>query len=484
MKKFLVLFFLVAFAYCAKSQDFLGYNYGNYQTAGGMIFNPASIAGSRYKANVNILSVNVGLTNNAYQIRKKSLFGNYDDWSEGHDFSKINSSGSKDLNFNLDILGPSFMIDLGEKIGSFGFSTRLRFLLDEKNLDNNIFQLFGNSDENFFGKRHTQNDLRLDAHGFVDMGLTYARTVWNTENHVIKGGITAKYILGGVGASVKINNLEVEIDDELSEDMVKTLRGDLSVVYSEGIDDLINGDGVLSSIGNGSNGSLGLDFGVEYEWYKDGKKVNPANSRWTKNVTPYTLKASVSVTDIGRIKYSSSAYAGSYTINDLADYPVTDLDYDSDWSLSDYLSNMESKGIISHKDNESSYKMSLPTVLRANVDYNAYKMLYVNAGMVLNLTSKNKYAAHMANYFYVTPRFEYKWLNIYSPVSVSSNGNAHWGFGINAGAFFIGSGSVLSNLFSSNIKGVDVHFGFAVPITKKDKTSKNKGKDIFEIPEN
>jgi len=471
MKKLSIILLFIASAFSANSQDFLGYNYSNYQTAGGMVFNPASIADSRYRANINIFSLNAGLTNNAYEIRKRSITSS-DGWSEEYDFKKINSTGTKDLNLNIDAIGPSFMLNLG-KIGSIGISTRMRLFVDEKNLDNNIFQLFGNSDANYFNTLHKQDNLMLDVHAFADFGLTYARTVWNTENHVIKAGATGKYVIGAGGGSLRINNLQVELDDNFSEDMVKTLSGDITVVYSDGIDALINGnDNFFSTLGNESNG-IGFDFGVEYEWYKDGKKVNPANSFWTKNITPYTLKASISITDIGSVKYNSSEYAKSYRIN-MANKPVSDLDFQSDWTFSEYFDYLKTEGILTPLDDLSSYKMNLPTVLRANIDWNAYKMIYVNAGTVLSLNGENKFSTRHANYVYITPRFEHKWISIYSPFSYSSQGTSHWGLGFNFGAFFVGSGSALSNLFSSNIKGVDAHFGFAVPIFKKNKEKKTQ----------
>jgi len=53
MKKLSIILLFIASAFSANSQDFLGYNYSNYQTAGGMVFNPASIADSRYRANIS-----------------------------------------------------------------------------------------------------------------------------------------------------------------------------------------------------------------------------------------------------------------------------------------------------------------------------------------------------------------------------------------------------------------------------------------------
>ena len=61
-----------------------------------MVFNPPSMACSRYKVNVNIASVNIGVSNNAYEFNKKSIFRG-DDFSEGTNLNKSNNSFTKEL---------------------------------------------------------------------------------------------------------------------------------------------------------------------------------------------------------------------------------------------------------------------------------------------------------------------------------------------------------------------------------------------------
>ncbi len=476
MKKLLLLSFVLLCVGAVNAQDFLGYNYSNYQTVGGMVFNPASIAGSRYSVNVNIFSFNLGAINNGYELRKKSIFdGNLDNMEEGVDFFKIDNSAKKNMFFNVDMLGPSFMVDLGPKAGAFGVSSRVRFIVNEKNLDNDIFQLFGDANANYFGVPYTQDNLMVDAHGFADIGLTYARVIWQNEQHTVKGGFTGKYVIGIAGGSARINNLNVEVDEELSTDMIRTLQGNMTMLYSAGLDK-VAGDfeaGDLLDYAEKS-GNFGMDLGLEYEWYREGARSVPAPDRdsWLENCrTRYLLKASVSVTDIGKVKYSASKNATNYTINNLAaDYPVSDLDLD-DRSLDEYLDYLQSKGIITETSMPHDYKVNLPTTLRMNVDWNMYKRLFVNAGATVSLLGKG-YGGRYSNYYYMTPRYESKWFSVYSPIAYNSLKQVSWGIGFNVGPFFVGSGSVLSNLVSDNIKGADIHIGFSIPIFKKKPSSK------------
>ena len=137
MRKILLFVILFTIAYNSYSQDFPGYNYSNYQTAGGMLFNPASIAGSRFHVNVNLLSVNAAVASNAYELNKSSVHRIFkgDDLFENEDYFESRSSDKKHLFVNTDVIGPSFMIDFGRKAGAIGVSSRVRVLGNVKGLD-------------------------------------------------------------------------------------------------------------------------------------------------------------------------------------------------------------------------------------------------------------------------------------------------------------------------------------------------------------
>lgn len=476
MRKFLLFVILFAVAYTSYSQDFPGYNYSNYQTAGGMLFNPASIAGSRFRVNVNLLSANVAVVNNAYELRKSSVHKIFkeEDLYEEEDYFESRSSGKKHLFFNTDIIGPSFMIDMGRKAGAIGLSSRLRVLGNVKGLENDIFQLIYNSDNsNYFDKLHSQNNLLMDEHAFADFGLTYSRIVWDNASHVIKAGVTAKYVVGLAAASEHIDNLKVEVRKDISADMLKQMQGSISVMYSGNIDRIMNDDfdwnweNIKDAVEK--KGSLGIDFGVEYEWYRDGNRTVPETSRRDRMqnaLTRYTFKVSASITDIGSIRYAAADNSANYTVSLPTELPSSTLEPDGR-DFSDYIDYLKGLGVITEDAGKGKdYKVSLPAMFRANVDFNAYKALYVNAGAALNLLGNSKYGGRYGNYYYLTPRFETKWFSAYSPLSYNSLKQFNWGFGINVGVFFIGSGSILSNLMKSNLTGADIHFGFSVPIFK------------------
>ncbi len=100
-----------------------------------------------------------------------------------------------------------------------------------------------------------------------------------------------------------------------------------------------------------------------------------------------------------------------------------------------------------------------------NVDYEIYKKIYINGDILLNmLATSNPVSPNYVTTFTVTPRLEKKWVSVYSPVSYSANGQLNWGAGVRLGPLFVGSGSVVSNLFKNRVQAADAHIGLTIPV--------------------
>ncbi len=451
-----------------KAQTYVGYTYNNYESASGMIFNPASIAGSNYKFDVNLFSLNSTFGTNAYTVNRSSLFKfDFSNWTEGKDYTKLDSSDPKDLWMNVDVIGPSFMVSLSPK-HSIGFSSRMRFLANENNLSNDIFQLIGSDKDNaIYGQTFTQDNQSMYIHGFADLGLTYARVLYENRNHTLKGGITAKWVLGLGSGSLRSDNIKVNLQDA---SYITQLQGDVSTAYSKGIDDLVAGD--IDNIFDYIDAKgFAMDIGAVYEWTSETNRAAAENGTWFIPTT-YKLRAAISVSDLGnRLNYTTSTNSGNYNVNmNGVSTDVLNLD---DRSLDEYISDLENAGYVTMSSDQS-LKMSLPTLLRANVDWQAWKRIYVNLDGAFSLVGKNTVGARYISSYAVTPRYESRWFSIYSPVSYNAKKDFGWGIGFNVGVFYIGSGSVLSNLIKSDIKNADVHVGIHVPIFRAKASKKEK----------
>ncbi len=447
----------------ARAQNFTGYQYNNYQTVGGAIFNPANIANSRYKFDINLFSVNAAGGTNAYSVKRSSLFKmNFNDWEEGKDFTKVNSGGKKNAFTNFDLIGPSLMWSIDQK-NSVAVTTRVRGLASERNLDNSVFQLMGNSNPDFFNLNLAQNNLRTNVHGFADIGVTYGRVLVENEHHLLKGGVTAKYVVGFIGGSATADDLDVNMKDEYN---FNNIRGNINVLYSKGLDQVSssNNENISWSNLNKSHG-VGFDLGAVYEWRPNGNFADDAeNIAWlSKTRSSYKLRASLAVTDIGSVKYALSNNAKSYHLEG-SDLSRDDFDMYDNETIDEYLNRLQIKDLLVAQGLPSSYKVKLPTALHANIDWQAVQNFFVNVNADLNLLGRNSYGAGYISSIAVTPRYETRWLGVSMPFSYNTYNNFNWGVGFNVGVFYIGSGSILSNLVKKNIGGADAYAGVHIPI--------------------
>ena len=277
------------------AQDLIGYNYNNYIGVNGIVSNPANIAASRYKFHMNLLTVNAYAGSNAYEFSSKKFFKlQTSNWQEGVDFRKITTDEKKNAWTNLDILGPSFMVNLKTK-GALGVTTRFRTIVNAYNFSSGSFNTIGNVDTAVFGKDFSEKNVWMNASSLADVGITYAKIFKNANKNFLKGGFTVKYIQGFANAQLRIDSLDVNITDA---DNIQKLHGSGSMLYSENIDRLTDGTAFnpLNEIGF-STGTFGLDLGFVYE--RRSGKFNPqyGTLKALFREIPYDYRISVSVTD-------------------------------------------------------------------------------------------------------------------------------------------------------------------------------------------
>ena len=468
MKKSLVLGLISCVPLFGLSQQFTGYTYDNYSGVHGIMQNPATVAGSKYKVNINFFSMSMLAGNNAYEL-KNSKFKSFDfgDLEEDRDYFKSGNTDRKNLWLNTDIMGPSFMFTSGKKSG-VGFHTRMRTIVNEFGLSDKTFRFFGNDDALYNTDIH-EEDLQIKAHAFAEAGLTYGRIIYSSPTHQLKMGVTGKYVIGMAAASVYSKKLWVNIDKN---DFINKMEGDLNVRYSGNLDDVDDDFSDVLDKSSGNHG-LGFDVGFSYEW-------RPERSGWlSTDPTAYKLRLNASFNDLGSVKYKNSEHGNSYSM-DASGKTTDDLDKQDGETFDEYFTRLENQGIITSHTHADNLKVKLPTTFRIDADYHIYRRLFINAGAIVNLVNRDKNAltAHYATSYTITPRLEKKWFSIYTPFYYNTlNKKMALGAGFRAGFLFLGSGSILSNMFSNkNVNSADFHLGFTLPIYQRVKTKRHKVK--------
>ena len=417
-------------------QSYVGHSIDNYSGIQGITYNPSSVVGSNLRGDINLFSASVFGGSDYFGINLSDITS-----SDGaFDFDENSEKFPSDTNnffFNIDLVGPSFMFNLTKK-SSIGVVSRVRANFNINNINGELFESIEDdldSDDDFdFDSKHFNGTI----HAWAEVGLAYGRILVEKPNHLLKGGVTLKYLQGAGSAFMSSPELQGQYN---AASELLTTQGELNYGTSQDFD---SNDVDFNDLSAG----FGLDVGFTYQWYKD-----RGNDSLPTYKTPYKLKIGVSVTDIGSISYDNST-VNNYNLNATADTS----NYDDD--IEEFLDNN-----YTSTETEETAKINLPTALHVLVDYRLAKKWFVSAQADLSMIKKGEELSNtVINTVTVAPRLETKWFSFYAPLSFRQYGDLSFGGGLRFGPLTVGSGSVFTNLLSESSKTTDIYLGLKIPL--------------------
>ena len=433
-----------------KAQSYTGLLTDNYNGIHGVISNPANIADSRLKLDINLFGASALFGNDYIGFNLNDAFS---DFSEAFDNAATFPSIDNFLAWNIDILGPSVMLSIDEKQSIAVFS-RVRAVFNLYDVNGEILELEGGFDENedFF---INEGDVNGSFNFWGEIGATYARTLLNEDENFLKGGLTLKYIQGM--GNVYINGSNVTLDYNSTNREITT-TGQLTYGNTDSLDDEGNGDNYFDFSGGAG---LGADIGFVYEWRPDYEKYHKLDANGKpltdRGSNKYKIKLGASITDIGRIR-DTNGVNRQYNLNQTQDID----NFDGDVLEEGLEDNFD---LISETQSSD---VSLPAALHTNVDWNINSKFFLNLNADLPLTSKNKVnTGRILGQLALTPRYELPWLGVYSPLTVLEGAGFQWGAGIRLGPIYLGSQSIISAVAGNNTKAIDLFAGLKVPIYQR-----------------
>lgn len=453
MKKLLALASCAIVGLAGNAQDFPGYRFGNFTGVNGVFFNPANIADSRYRFDINLFSVSTFVGNDQAAFKLSEVGETFDSdkitdqFFQGH-------NGPANAIVSANIHGPSFMFNVGKK-SAVAITSRARVMANVVDIDGKLLEELSGDDSKSTGLPYTINsnaDMRIAMNAWSEIGASYARILANKGKHFLKGGVTLKYLGGAGNAFLNIDNLKATInEDNINGVYLANTAGRIGV----GFGGVNLSDFESSNILNMESSGFGADLGFVYE-YRDA--ANQGN-----NQNKYKFKVGVALLDIGSVKYKKDMdRSGTYAmdINGGERFYLNDIE---EKDLDDYNSFFRSRPQFFTPDasnNETEYAVSLPTSLNVDVDYHLHKGFYVSASGLFSLVGKTSKVQNSLypSYFAVTPRVEGKIVGLYLPVTYNSLTNFNAGLSLRLGPLFVGSGSLITSLVGES-KQVDVHVG-------------------------
>lgn len=464
MKKYFLTILVATISFYSSSQSFIGYLSDNYSGVNKVVLNPADIVNSPHSVDVNLLGASVFGSNNYYGINI------LDATKDGYSFdleSKKHPLNDNRFSVNVDVLGPAVSFNLSPK-SALAVFTRARAFVNLNEIDGaSIASIDDDTTESF---NVTEGNFSILSHAWTEIGVSFAHEIIDEDEHIIKGGLSLKYMQGRGSAYAVGDNFNL-IFDEVGIDLgggnaTGSINTSGNIQYARF--DEFDGDDYDYERPENADG-FGVDFGVTYEWkpnkYSNVSPDPDSNTKQVKQKSNYKLKLGLSVTDIGYINYKD----GVKEAYNITNTNVSEDDFLDANDLSEFLNNFYSK-----TDTATGYIVDLPTALHFNADWNFNNKFYLNLNTDFSLIPKNRITANrITNIVSLTPRFESKWFGFYVPLSIVQNNGFRMGAGLRAGPLYIGSGTLVSAITSDNNRGADVFAGLKAPMFKR----KNKDRD-------
>ena len=438
MRQKVLLIIFLGSAVVLKAQRFAGYMYSDYAGILGAKAQPASLAASPYKYDVNILNGNAYLANNfAYRERDTEVRG----------LIRFLDSKQKFVQTNLSLGGLSVMLSLPRKQGiGLNFSIRAHGSGNDMSPDF-IQQINRFSQPQFLGRSFSDQQLDFALSAWYEIAFTYAAVIKDDGFNKWKLGVTPKAINSLGSIFVQLNDLDYSLDPTRGQQQVESL--DVVMGYSSNLDRFEQFDGTDNlSLPNGVGFRPALDFGVTFERraFRQDPSVE-SGTRLDPEIT-YEFKVSASITDIGVMKfnYGSASFDAPSLLPNLGFININQKlgSPDSFQQFRDSLATVSNV-----QAQTGTYTVSLPTALNLNYDYNIGNYYYINANAVVDLT-KLMPADHRLNYLSnitITPRWEKGLKGFYMPIHFNQIGDFHIGLAARLGALSLGTQNI-NSLFS------------------------------------
>lgn len=419
------------------SQSHIGIEADNFNGIHGLLFNPATIADSRTKFEVNLYSYDALFATDYLPLTIENITKFIEDSSADGDYEK-NPSNANQFVASADVLGPSILLSLGEK-HSIALLSRARLFNNYNNINGQFLEslIDGFPEEDF---DVAMQNLNGTTHIWGEVGLAYGRTVLERDYHFLKAGVTLKYLLGGVLAQGN------------SESLNATYDAGQGTLASEGFFSyLLNYDSDTEFTSDELTPGFGADFGVVYEYRPRDRRFSP-NGENERGFNKYKLKVGVSLMDFGTITYKD-VEQDTYDLN--STISTDDFSGDFEGKLEDNYSKTTSVGDA---------KVVLPASLRVNLDYSLTRKLYASINYTQPLAKNDAiYTNNALGLLTVTPRYESRLISLYTPINYSSLGGVTFGAGLRVGPLLVGSGTLFSSLFSKKADLANLYIGLKVP---------------------
>ena len=366
---------ILIISFSCYSQSHIGIVSERYSGFNGIGINPTSFLNSPIDQEINLFGIDFQFDSDYGFIKNSSYLDLGDVFSDIKVTNPFTDDGIDDLSINinnsdkpysiltsLQLNGPSyiFKFNSGDKTFSFGLGLNQRI---------HISSLEFNSGYNYnnFRKENFGNEILFDQTNSKLYGANWSEIKLNfayTNNN--KSSISQSF-----GLNFKINIPYISIQAN-QESPVKMIHKDLdTMIFLNDFKTEISLDARNPFKRRGS----GFAFDLGYSIFK--------KKEYSKDKHSYIYKLGFSILDLGFLSLNKLSSVHYYEISSPKELDIKDIDGYQD--LSERVYGDASK---SFKDN--SFKLSTPSALSIQFDYNLFRSFYFNTTIINRLTVRNK----------------------------------------------------------------------------------------------
>ncbi|MCS7296875.1 MAG: DUF5723 family protein [Bacteroidia bacterium] len=449
----------------------------------GAHLNPAFIADSRYSFDLLFMGTSFHLSNNYIGLRRQlatDFIRNEGRISDTIDFRRayledeFQNESPKGLQFDHQILLPSFLLSIGRS-SAIAFSLRLRNRASLSGIDYRLAKLAyeGLDYPPYWQSWIEGRDIGFRYAGYYDVALTYAHVLLNKGTHLLKGGVTLRYIHGIYGAYFYVDRLRFRYqffnaDSLLIEEGARFYWGHARDFDYNIYDKIVN-----RPFDNQTAFSLGGDVGLVYEFRPFYRKyiydLDGKVALERRDITRYTLRLGIALLDIrSRMRFIKGSFSNEIEVSKnridqaIHEWDIRNVEFASVQDFNDTLRNRF--GIAGSRPD---FIIQNPQVLTLSLDWHVWGPLSVG-GLGMIPFGKGLFTIRSQQTFSVYPRFETMVFTLGVPFTVNGWGERLWGIALKIGPFIIGTNSLGWVFGQPTIRTADIYFAFkaGLPYTR------------------
>lgn len=415
------------------AQPFLGQHSSNYAGINRASFNPSSIAGTRYRYHINLISFNATVNNRYFKyFRSDALFHPFRNaYTENDMYGKSKLTGTLTQGENVNVLAelrtPSGYVGFGKNNWLVvGFQTRLRGFVQGSGVPSVVFDIYKNrlDDGLTTASSGSFQNFTMNQHSFFETGLTFAAMPLRIEGLIrVKVGATIKRLSGARNVYLNVKSANYQVRPLNQDEYVLDLSNlSYEYGYTQPVQAFSVGNLFSSDYGSGT----AVDIGATVEL---GRIRQHSQDR-----ANYIARIGVALTDAGKIVYPNTGKQYSGTLNKLT------INQNQIIAIGDNsVKNLEAT-LGKPNPKTYGYETQLPSTLNLDADVQLAKSFFVNATWIkpTNTGALPTYL-YQPQIFSLTPRFEAEDVELSLPISwLEGNQNPTYGFSVRFGPAYIG----------------------------------------------